>query len=176
MKMQLCQLSKGVYVLCPISKLSHNGQVTLILRPYDSQAKPIGPPNSPVSPHVECLPPFPGRAFPPCRHSSSSITLVNNRQPSLTMPSVVETASPHFRVSAAKASSTAAAETPSTRIPPPETSSVEDHFFWTYTEEPHRSRRQAIIKAHPEVRRYLPGPCEHLSHLAWESSSRRMRR
>lgn len=25
-------------------------------------------------------------------------------------------------------------------------------FFWTYTEEPHRSRRQAIIKAHPEVR------------------------
>ena len=26
-----------------------------------------------------------------------------------------------------------------------------DNFFWTYTEEPHRSRRQAIIKAHPEV-------------------------
>jgi sphingolipid 4-desaturase/C4-monooxygenase len=28
-----------------------------------------------------------------------------------------------------------------------------DHeiFFWTYTEEPHRTRRQAIIKAHPEV-------------------------
>lgn len=26
-----------------------------------------------------------------------------------------------------------------------------DLFFWTYTEEPHRSRRQAIIKAHPEV-------------------------
>jgi sphingolipid delta-4 desaturase len=26
-----------------------------------------------------------------------------------------------------------------------------DHFFWTYTEEPHRSRRMAIIKAHPEV-------------------------
>lgn len=24
-------------------------------------------------------------------------------------------------------------------------------FFWTYTEEPHRSRRLAIIKAHPEV-------------------------
>lgn len=28
-----------------------------------------------------------------------------------------------------------------------------DHFFWTYTEEPHRTRRQAIIKAHPEVTR-----------------------
>lgn len=24
-------------------------------------------------------------------------------------------------------------------------------FFWTYTEEPHRSRRMQIIKAHPEV-------------------------
>ena len=30
---------------------------------------------------------------------------------------------------------------------------VKEHdFFWTYTEEPHRSRRQAIIKAHPEER------------------------
>ena len=26
-----------------------------------------------------------------------------------------------------------------------------DRFFWTYTEEPHKSRRHAIIKAHPEV-------------------------
>ena len=26
-----------------------------------------------------------------------------------------------------------------------------DDFFWSYTEEPHRMRRQAIIKAHPEV-------------------------
>jgi sphingolipid delta-4 desaturase len=25
-------------------------------------------------------------------------------------------------------------------------------FFWTYTEEPHRTRRLQIIKAHPEVR------------------------
>lgn len=32
-----------------------------------------------------------------------------------------------------------------------------DRFFWTYTEEPHRTRRQAIIKAHPEVLR-LCGP------------------
>jgi sphingolipid delta-4 desaturase len=32
-------------------------------------------------------------------------------------------------------------------------------FFWTYTEEPHRTRRIAIIKAHPEVRRRLnPSP------------------
>jgi len=32
-----------------------------------------------------------------------------------------------------------------------------EHFFWTYTEEPHRTRRQAIIKAHPEVTK-LCGP------------------
>lgn len=32
-----------------------------------------------------------------------------------------------------------------------------DHFFWTYTEEPHRTRRHAIIKAHPEVTK-LCGP------------------
>ncbi|KAH7358060.1 dihydroceramide delta(4)-desaturase [Plectosphaerella cucumerina] len=30
-------------------------------------------------------------------------------------------------------------------------------FFWTYTEEPHRSRRLAIIRAHPEVTK-LCGP------------------
>lgn len=28
----------------------------------------------------------------------------------------------------------------------------ERDFYWTYTEEPHRTRRMAIIKAHPEVR------------------------
>ncbi|KAF4551636.1 Sphingolipid delta(4)-desaturase-like protein [Elsinoe fawcettii] len=33
----------------------------------------------------------------------------------------------------------------------------ESSFLWTYTEEPHRSRRQAIIKAHPEVLK-LCGP------------------
>ncbi|KAM5469683.1 sphingolipid delta-4 desaturase [Microsporum audouinii] len=33
----------------------------------------------------------------------------------------------------------------------PPDGSIEDHFFWTYTEEPHRTRRKAIIKAHPEV-------------------------
>ena len=35
--------------------------------------------------------------------------------------------------------------------------SEHDHFFWTYTEEPHRTRRNAIIKVHPEVR--LPKFC-----------------
>lgn len=32
----------------------------------------------------------------------------------------------------------------------------EQDFFWTYTEEPHRTRRLAIIKAHPEVGSSLP--------------------
>ncbi|PLB54411.1 methionine aminopeptidase [Aspergillus steynii IBT 23096] len=73
-----------------------------------------------------------------------------------TMPSVVATApTPQLRVSAAKGS--AADGKPSPRVPPPEKSVVEDQFFWTYTEEPHRSRRQAIIKAHPEVTK-LCGP------------------
>src|SRR5271155_2187284 len=35
--------------------------------------------------------------------------------------------------------------------------SLDNVFFWTYTEEPHRTRRQAIIKAHPEVTK-LCGP------------------
>jgi len=36
---------------------------------------------------------------------------------------------------------------------------VKEHdFFWTYTEEPHRTRRMAIIKAHPEVHP-LPSLC-----------------
>ncbi|PGG96367.1 sphingolipid delta-4 desaturase [Blastomyces parvus] len=64
------------------------------------------------------------------------------------MPSVVTTSTPRARVSA----TTAGNSSGSTRAPPPPSnSSVEDQFFWTYTEEPHRSRRQAIIKAHPEV-------------------------
>lgn len=32
-----------------------------------------------------------------------------------------------------------------------ESEQKEHDFFWTYTEEPHRTRRLAIIKAHPEV-------------------------
>jgi sphingolipid delta-4 desaturase len=36
----------------------------------------------------------------------------------------------------------------------------EQDFFWTYTEEPHRTRRMAIIKAHPEVH-FFPLPSPH---------------
>lgn len=35
--------------------------------------------------------------------------------------------------------------------PRDETDAKHRDFFWTYTEEPHRTRRLAIIKAHPEV-------------------------
>ncbi|PNS14140.1 hypothetical protein CAC42_6653 [Sphaceloma murrayae] len=38
-----------------------------------------------------------------------------------------------------------------------QTETEKEDFFWTYTEEPHRTRRQAIIKAHPEVLK-LCGP------------------
>ncbi|OAT11316.1 sphingolipid delta-4 desaturase [Blastomyces gilchristii SLH14081] len=66
------------------------------------------------------------------------------------MPSVVTTSSPRARVSATSAGNSSSSS--STHAPPPPSnSSIEDKFFWTYTEEPHRSRRQAIIKAHPEV-------------------------
>ena len=37
---------------------------------------------------------------------------------------------------------------------PAKPTNEDDHFFWTYTEEPHRTRRMAIIKAHPEVQTY----------------------
>ena len=36
-------------------------------------------------------------------------------------------------------------------VPRDETEAKHRDFFWTYTEEPHRTRRLAIIKAHPEV-------------------------
>jgi hypothetical protein len=59
--------------------MSYDGTVTLIAPEVcNNQAKPIGPSKPPVSPHVERLPPFLGRAFPPCRHSSS-ITFVHPR-------------------------------------------------------------------------------------------------
>ncbi|EFW19965.1 hypothetical protein D8B26_003552 [Coccidioides posadasii str. Silveira] len=59
--------------------------------------------------------------------------------------------------SASARSQSSQTKTVPARAPPPSNSSVEDHFFWTYTEEPHKSRRQAIIKAHPEVLK-LCGP------------------
>jgi hypothetical protein len=40
---------------------------------------------------------------------------------------------------------------PPTKETAPPLEIKENDFFWTYTEEPHRTRRQAIIKAHPEV-------------------------
>jgi sphingolipid 4-desaturase/C4-monooxygenase len=40
---------------------------------------------------------------------------------------------------------------------PPDSQAAADRFFWTYTEEPHKTRRQQIIKAHPEVLK-LCGP------------------
>ena len=43
------------------------------------------------------------------------------------------------------------------KISPQDTKDAIDRFFWTYTEEPHKSRRQEIIKAHPEVLK-LCGP------------------
>ncbi|ODM22374.1 hypothetical protein SI65_03220 [Aspergillus cristatus] len=77
------------------------------------------------------------------------------------MASATQTDSaPHLRASAAKnqeQKNGQGQQQESGRISPPESSLVEDHFFWTYTEEPHRSRRQAIIKAHPEVTK-LCGP------------------
>ncbi|KAL8731324.1 MAG: hypothetical protein Q9166_003548 [cf. Caloplaca sp. 2 TL-2023] len=36
-------------------------------------------------------------------------------------------------------------------VKPLQPQNASDHFFWSYTEEPHRTRRRAIIKAHPEV-------------------------
>lgn len=67
------------------------------------------------------------------------------------MASVTSTATPTLRVNAAKTVDEKQQQPHGARIQPPEGSASYDHFFWTYTEEPHRSRRQAIIKAHPEV-------------------------
>jgi hypothetical protein len=66
------------------------------------------------------------------------------------MASVTSTTTPTLRVNAAKGVEDKQ-QPHASRIQPPEGSASYDHFFWTYTEEPHRSRRQAIIKAHPEV-------------------------
>ncbi|GAO18884.1 uncharacterized protein UV8b_07577 [Ustilaginoidea virens] len=53
----------------------------------------------------------------------------------------------------------AAAEPPDKQLPAADTqpASPKHDFLWTYTEEPHRTRRLAIIKAHPEITK-LCGP------------------
>lgn len=61
---------------------------------------------------------------------------------------------PSKRKTAAAANGAAAGKLTTEAQPAP--ASKERDFFWTYTEEPHRTRRLAIIKAHPEVR-LLPG-------------------
>jgi hypothetical protein len=65
---------------------------------------------------------------------SSSVSTATVSMPQQTAAGV-KTVAPQAKE---RASSTAAAD-------------KTDDFFWTYTEEPHATRRQAIIKAHPEV-------------------------
>jgi sphingolipid delta-4 desaturase len=42
-------------------------------------------------------------------------------------------------------------KTPKNKASESQSTNPKHDFFWTYTEEPHRTRRLAIIKAHPEV-------------------------
>ena len=53
--------------------------------------------------------------------------------------------------------------------------SSEDKFFWTYTEEPHRTRRQAIIKAHPEVNILLVDLNGPPTDLTWRTGPQALR-
>lgn len=55
------------------------------------------------------------------------------------------------RSSTAKARANGSKKEESGKEPQQELEVKEHDFFWTYTEEPHRTRRLAIIKAHPEV-------------------------
>ena len=96
-----------------------------------------GPLQCPVEPHVDPLPPFSIAVF-----MFLSLTL------SHTMSDAADPSG--VRLRAAKDSSSHPQSNGTAKMPPPK-SLVEDRFFWAYTEEPHRSRRQAIIKAHPEV-------------------------
>lgn len=68
---------------------------------------------------------------------------------SKTMPSSVLTATTTPSVAHTAAMNPSCQEQASTSTG--ETDGDYNKFFWTYTEEPHRTRRQAIIKAHPEV-------------------------
>lgn len=56
-----------------------------------------------------------------------------------------------FSPMARSAATTATKEAtpPASSSPAPQQDNTD--FLWTYTEEPHRTRRLAIIKAHPEV-------------------------
>ena len=68
-------------------------------------------------------------------------------------------ASPKTPASAASGNGNGAKQTAA--MAPAERDAIETKyrdFFWTYTEEPHRTRRLAIIKAHPEVRFTSPPP------------------
>jgi hypothetical protein len=56
-------------------------------------------------------------------------------------------------------------ETDNVETAPPQLKVKEHDFFWTYTEEPHRTRRQAIINAHPEVCLYTPMHPIFLTHF-----------
>src|ERR1700753_1200812 len=58
------------------------------------------------------------------------------------------------------ATSTATATATAVKTPPKETLASDaghSQFFWTYTEEPHRPRRQGIITTRPEITK-LCGP------------------
>ena len=69
------------------------------------------------------------------------------------MPSTVATDTVSQTQAGQRANKTASGkEQAPTKIP-----GEQDDFFWTYTEEPHKTRRQEIIKAHPEVLK-LCGP------------------
>ncbi|KAB8698138.1 hypothetical protein FH972_026387 [Carpinus fangiana] len=64
--------------------------------------------------------------------------------------------SPRTKSSSSKTPSKGVATTSTTQTCN-EASQIENDFFWTYTEEPHRTRRRAIIQAHPDVLK-LCGP------------------
>ena len=112
-----------------------------------------------LEPLHELLDPRPTQSSTPpattCSPKSKSISTCSNYTPRFPL---------HSASIAGTMSSTAGTETITKRQSPSESKAAtiatahpvpgneHDHFFWTYTEEPHRTRRQAIIKAHPEVR------------------------
>ncbi|CCU74420.1 dihydroceramide delta-4 desaturase [Blumeria hordei DH14] len=75
----------------------------------------------------------------------------------ITSVSSSTTISPSSDLSITSRAQTASKPGATKNKPSPSENTKEHDFFWTYTEEPHRTRRQAIIKAHPEVTK-LCGP------------------